>query len=383
MAGSRPGRQTTGSRTPRHALSPVWRTSYQIAHSPSLCVRPRSSPPERDHSQLPRSPPRPRRGLPREAPRTRIREAFQPEQPSELPGILKGAGVGNVPISCPGVPAVFSNKSPGICPGAECSQSVFPGPSASPGKLQIIGPIPGPLNQTQGAGRSGGPDREETAGEGPAQAWQGILTGLEQRSPSSPHGPLPVHTAHFRSTRPTSGPQGPLPVHKAHFRSTRPTSGPHGPLPAHKAHFRSTRPSGGREACKRHTQGSDHSRRAWRAAAAVQSLSRVRLFCDPIHYSLPDPSTHGLPQARILEWGVISFFRGSSRSRDQTHVTRIKQADSLPLSHQGSPASRKHHNRRIRQRCSLSSITWGYFRRTSVLPCLRFSKRKRPFLGNK
>ena len=343
MAGSRPGRQTTGSRTPRHALSPVWRTSYQIAHSPSLCVRPRSSPPERDHSRLPRSPPRPRRGLPQEAPRTRIREAFQPEQPSELPGILKGAGVGNVPVSCPGVPAVCSNKSPGICPGAECSQSVFPGPSASPGKLQIIGPIPGLLNQTQGAGRSGGPGREETAGEGPAQAWQGILTGLEQRSPSGPHGPLPAHTAHFRSTR----------------------------------------PSGGREACKRHTQGSDHSRRAWRAAAAVQSLSRVRLFCDPIHYSLPDPSTHGLPQARILEWGVISSFRGSSRSRDQTHVTRIKQADSLPLSHQGSPASRKHHNKRIRQSCSLSSITWGYFRRTSVLPCLRFSKRKRPFLGNK
>ena len=209
MAGSRPGRQTTGSRTPRHALSPVWRTSYQIAHSPSLCVRPRSSPPERDHSRLPRSPPRPRRGLPQEAPRTRIREAFQPEQPSELPGILKGAGVGNVPVSCPGVPAVCSSKSPGICPGAECSQSVFPGPSASPGKLQIIGPIPGLLNQTQGAGRSGGPGREETAGEGPAQAWQGILTGLEQRSPSGPHGPLPVHTAHFRPTRPTSGPHGP------------------------------------------------------------------------------------------------------------------------------------------------------------------------------
>ena len=96
----------------------------------------------------------------------RIREVLQSEHPSELPGILKGEG----PISCPGVPVVCSNKSPGICPGAEGSQSVFPGPSASPGKLQIIGPSPGPLNQTQGAGRSGGRGREETAGEGPAQA---------------------------------------------------------------------------------------------------------------------------------------------------------------------------------------------------------------------
>ena len=31
---------------------------------------------------------------------------------------------------------------------------------------------------------------------------------------------------------------------------------------------------------------------------------------------LPGPSTHGLSQARILEWGVISSFRGSSQSRD-------------------------------------------------------------------
>ena len=153
-----------------------------------------------------------------------------------------------MPISSPGVPVVCSDKSPGICPGAECSQSVFPGPSASPGKLQIIGPIPGPLNQTQGAGRSRGPGREETAGDGPAQAQQGIPTRLEQRSPSGPHGPLPVHTA---------------------------TSGPHGPLPVHTAHFRSTRPSGSRDAFKRRTQGSDHGCSARRTAAVVQSLSCV------------------------------------------------------------------------------------------------------------
>ena len=54
----------------------------------------------------------------------------------------------------------------------------------------------------------------------------------------------------------------------------------------------------------------------------VKSLSRVRL-CDPIDYSLPGSSVHGIFQARILEWVAISFSRGSSRPRDWTQVSRI------------------------------------------------------------
>ena len=38
-----------------------------------------------------------------------------------------------------------------------------------------------------------------------------------------------------------------------------------------------------------------------------ESLSRVRLFCDPMDYSLPDSSVHGISQARILELVAISF----------------------------------------------------------------------------
>ena len=34
-------------------------------------------------------------------------------------------------------------------------------------------------------------------------------------------------------------------------------------------------------------------------------------------------SAHGISQTRILEWIAISFSRGSSRSRDQTHVSYI------------------------------------------------------------
>jgi len=48
----------------------------------------------------------------------------------------------------------------------------------------------------------------------------------------------------------------------------------------------------------------------------------------------------GILQARILEWVAISFSRGSSQPRDRTygllHLLHW-QADSLPLSHWGSP----------------------------------------------
>ena len=38
-------------------------------------------------------------------------------------------------------------------------------------------------------------------------------------------------------------------------------------------------------------------------------------------YSLPGSSVHGIFQARILVWVPISFSKGSSWSRDQTHIS--------------------------------------------------------------
>ena len=40
-------------------------------------------------------------------------------------------------------------------------------------------------------------------------------------------------------------------------------------------------------------------------------------------YSLPGSSIHGIFQARVLEWGAISFSRGSFQPWDQTQVSRI------------------------------------------------------------
>ena len=47
-------------------------------------------------------------------------------------------------------------------------------------------------------------------------------------------------------------------------------------------------------------------------------------LCDPLDCSPPGSSVHGILQARILEWVVIHFSRGSSQPReDQTWVSHI------------------------------------------------------------
>ena len=54
-------------------------------------------------------------------------------------------------------------------------------------------------------------------------------------------------------------------------------------------------------------------------------------LCDPVDCSPPGSFVHGILQARILVWVAISFSRGSSQP-----YLLYWQANSLPLSHQGS-----------------------------------------------
>ena len=56
------------------------------------------------------------------------------------------------------------------------------------------------------------------------------------------------------------------------------------------------------------------------ACVCTLVLSHVHLFYDPMDYSPPDSSVHGISQARILEWVAISFSSGSSWPRDRTLV---------------------------------------------------------------
>ena len=47
------------------------------------------------------------------------------------------------------------------------------------------------------------------------------------------------------------------------------------------------------------------------------------ILCNPTDCSPPDFSVHGILQARILEWIIIPFSRGSSQTRDRTLVSCI------------------------------------------------------------
>ena len=62
---------------------------------------------------------------------------------------------------------------------------------------------------------------------------------------------------------------------------------------------------------------------------------------NPMDRGLPGSSVHGVLQARILERVATPSCRGSSRSRDWTHVSCVPywQADSWPLSHLGYTTS--------------------------------------------
>ena len=61
-------------------------------------------------------------------------------------------------------------------------------------------------------------------------------------------------------------------------------------------------------------------------------------FCDALDCSLPSSSVHGIFQARILKWVVISYSWGSSHPRDRNllYFLYCRQILSL-LSHWGSP----------------------------------------------
>ena len=57
-----------------------------------------------------------------------------------------------------------------------------------------------------------------------------------------------------------------------------------------------------------------------RGSDVIQSCVTL---CDPMDCNLQHSSIRGIFQARVLKWVAISFFRGSSRSRDWTWVSRI------------------------------------------------------------
>ena len=58
-------------------------------------------------------------------------------------------------------------------------------------------------------------------------------------------------------------------------------------------------------------------------------------LCNPMGYSLPDSSVHGILQARILEW--VATPDPPPVDLPDSEIKPASQADSLALSHLGSP----------------------------------------------
>ena len=73
-----------------------------------------------------------------------------------------------------------------------------------------------------------------------------------------------------------------------------------------------------------------------KACVRAQSLQSCPTLWDPMDYSLPGCSIHGILQARILVWIAMPSSRGPPRSRGQTHVSSF-QTDSLPSEPPGKP----------------------------------------------
>ena len=61
----------------------------------------------------------------------------------------------------------------------------------------------------------------------------------------------------------------------------------------------------------------------WKKETESEVAQSCVTLCDPMECSLPVSSVHGIFQARVLEWVAISFSQGSSRPRDQAHVSHI------------------------------------------------------------
>ena len=86
-------------------------------------------------------------------------------------------------------------------------------------------------------------------------------------------------------------------------------------------------------------------------------LSCVRLFATP-WTSPPGSSAHAVCQVRILEWVTISFSRGSSRPRDQTHVSCIGRLEKAMAPHSSTLAWKIPWMEEAGRLQSMGSLSW-------------------------
>ena len=74
-----------------------------------------------------------------------------------------------------------------------------------------------------------------------------------------------------------------------------------------------------------------------RSELCMCACSAFITIWDPVDCSLPGSSIHGIFQARILEWIAHFLLRGTFSTQGSNLCLLHWQADSLPMSHLGSP----------------------------------------------
>ena len=80
-----------------------------------------------------------------------------------------------------------------------------------------------------------------------------------------------------------------------------------------------------------------------RVCMRTKVLQLYSPLCDPMDYSPPGSSVHGIFQARILEWVNMPSSTGSSWPKDWTHISSASflwQGGSLPPASPGKPQGR-------------------------------------------
>ena len=75
--------------------------------------------------------------------------------------------------------------------------------------------------------------------------------------------------------------------------------------------------------------------------------SSCLILCDPMEYSPPGSSVHGISQARLLEWLAMLSSRGSSQPTKRTHVS-CSEGRFFTITSSGEPHT-SHHMERERE----------------------------------
>ena len=88
------------------------------------------------------------------------------------------------------------------------------------------------------------------------------------------------------------------------------------------------------------------------------ALQSCLTLCNPMDYSPPGSSVHGILQARILEWVATSYSRGSSRPTAQTCIFCIGRQILHSLSDQGRGGAEWEEVLGLLSECSISLLRW-------------------------